>query len=71
MTYIPNDFTTQQTIGAYLSFDEIDAVNGGIAPLIGVAYVGIALSTAVLTAGTAFVAGAKTGHAVNKDSDGE
>ena len=69
MTYVSNDLDNETTVGFDLTFDEVDAVSGGIAPLIAVAYVGIALSTAVLTAGSAFVAGAKTGHAVNKDDD--
>ncbi|MBA4174718.1 MAG: hypothetical protein C0511_19210 [Hyphomicrobium sp.] len=50
-----------------LSLAEIDDVNGGVAPLIAVAYVGIALSVTVLAAGSAFVAGVQTGYDVNKD----
>ncbi|MFA6220641.1 MAG: hypothetical protein WC692_12845 [Erythrobacter sp.] len=40
-----------------LNFDEIGAADGGILPLLAIAYVGIGLSSGVLIAGGGFLAG--------------
>lgn len=50
-----------------LADTEIDFISGGFLPLIPIAYAGIALSATVLVAGYAWVAGATTGYAANKE----
>lgn len=49
-----------------LASDEIDHVGGALAPLIAVAYVGIALSTGTLALGGGFIGGLYLAKATHK-----